>query len=245
MGQVRANVLRTRRNERLHLCRGKRRDLRNFRGAGRDDVAPRVDEIADRGGRDWSRRTGPRPPRNDSSDGNGGRSSVPRARATTSFNPPGTLNCVLRLRGREQRIQQLRGAQHRPPARGHRPLHRHHPRAGQPDDMCGRHARDIPARHQRQQLADDGDSFVRPKLNPRRCQISQRDGCIWSVHRRAPVRHPCQPGNGAKQAEKSRGTRRMLSAGVTAERWRGQLFHQITQPEHTRWELSAHLDVSG
>jgi hypothetical protein len=51
MGQMSVNVLRTRRNERLHLCRGKRLDLHRLRRTGRDNVGPFVDEIADDGGR--------------------------------------------------------------------------------------------------------------------------------------------------------------------------------------------------
>src|SRR4029450_13000713 len=46
-------------------------------------------------------------------------------------------------------------------------------------------------------------------------------------------------GNLARSTPKSLVERdRYISAGGTAERSRGQLFHQITQPEHTRCEHS-------
>jgi hypothetical protein len=53
MGEVGLNVLRTRRNERLHLCRRERLDL-DFHGLPRQSsgqVTPRGDDITDRGGR--------------------------------------------------------------------------------------------------------------------------------------------------------------------------------------------------
>jgi hypothetical protein len=75
---------------------------------------------------------------------------------------------IPRIRNRKQRIQQLRRAHHGTAAGSDRTLDRYHTRARQPDDVCGGDPGDIPACHQQQQLANDGDGLERPKLNPSR-----------------------------------------------------------------------------